>query len=920
MSLIAAIGRRLRTALRKDRLDDELADEIRMHLDLRAQSLIERGVDPRDAAAEARRQFGNVLLKREEARDGWSVRAIEGLLQDVRFGLRLMRRSPAFTIVAVLSLGVGMGASAAVFSLADALLLKKLPVRAPDELVTLEWNSGPKPPTTSLSGNMISNAEGFTSTSFSLPAYHQLRSAANGVADLFAFGNLWGGVNFSADRRSDVISGQVVSGSYFNVLGIVPAAGRLIGAGDDRPDAPPVAVISHQFWQRRFGSSPDAIGKTIAINNVPATIVGVTPRGFHGTMEAGESPAITLPIAVRSALEHGNDWTSPDLWWLVLMGRFNKGVAPDASLPPLDGVFKQIVAGRNRALTASELPRLRFLPGSRGQIDARASRREVITIMAAVAGVLLLVASANVASLLLVRGAARSREIAMRLSIGASRLRLIRQFITEAMMLSVLGSALGVLSAQWIARGLIAALSGGADTLDLTVDVRLLAFAAALGGLCCGLFGLIPALRATRPAAREAVLASTDGRAVVGTRRGTLLINGLVLVQVALSVVLASLGGLLSYSVWNLQRISTGFDSSNLLIFTVYPVRNGYETPRIRSTYEAAIARLEALPGVRSATFSASTLIGGGGSTTVAVPLETPVSARDSDEYRRLERQHVAWRLIVGDRFFETMGIPVLRGRAFTTADAPGAAIPGVVVNRSLAQKLYKTEDAVGRRFKTGIAANAPVLEIVGVVADAKYSSVRREAPPTLYGSYRQHRISNVTFEVKTSNDPLTLAPLVLEAMSAVDPNLPVASMRTQQQQIERSMDRERMLARLAVTLGGLSAALSAIGLYALLSYAVSRRVPEIGVRVALGAARPAIQWMFVRHALTIAGGGAVAGVGAALATATLVQSMLFGLSPTDPFVLAGAAAVNFCVVLLAAYLPARRAARVDPVIALRAG
>jgi predicted permease len=405
----------------------------------------------------------------------------------------------------------------------------------------------------------------------------------------------------------------------------------------------------------------------------------------------------------------------------------------------------------------------------------------------------------------------------------------------------------------------------------------------------------------------------------VGNRRGTALVNGLVVVQVALSVLLASVGGLLAYSVWNLQRVTPGFDPSNVLIFTVFPQRNGYETPRIRSTYEAAIARLEALPGVRSATFSASPLIGSGGSTTVAVPPET-VAMRNTDEFKRLERENVSWRLIVGDRFFETMGIPLLRGRTFTTSEAAGAAIPGVVINRSLALRLFKSEDATGRRLKTGIAADAPVAEVIGVVGDAKYAYLRREAPPTIYGSYRQYRVVNATFEIKTSGEPLSLAPAVVAAMNAVDPNLPLASMRTQEQQIERSMNRERLLARLAITLGGLSAALSAIGLYALLSYAVSRRVPEIGVRVALGAARPAIQWMFVRHALAIATVGALAGLGAALGTTTLVQSMLYGLSPTDPIVLSAAAAINFAVALLASYLPARRAARVDPVIALRAG
>jgi predicted permease len=920
MKGLTSIVRRLRAMLTRNTRDHELEEEIRLHLDLRAQSLIDRGVDASDAAAGARRQFGNVLAKREDARDTWSVRAIDEVLQNLRFGLRLLRRSPAFTIVAVLSLGIGMGASAAVFSLADALLFKKLPVRAPDELATFQWSSGPKPPTTSLTGNMISNVEGFVSTSFSVPGFNELRRTAAGSADLFAFGTFWGGLNFSSDGRPDVVSAQVVSGNYFNVLGLVPAAGRLIGEGDDRPDAPPVAVISYLFWQRRFGLSPSAIGKAITVNNMPATIIGVSPKGFHGTLEAGDSPAVTLPIARRSAIEHDPGWNSTHLWWLVIMGRFHSGRAPADALPELDGAFKQIAATANPELTAADLPRLRLLPGAHGQTDARESRTEVLTIMALVAGVLLLVASANVASLLLVRGTARSREVAMRVAIGASRARVVRQFLTEAMMLSAFGSAVGVVISEWIARGLVAALAAGAgDVMELAINTRLLAFAAGLGALCCVLFGLVPALRATRAMSNKGVLTHVDGRSAVGSDRRATLVSGLVLVQVALSVLLASLGGLLSYSVWSLQRVSPGFDASNVLIFTVYPLRNGYEVPRIRTTYQAAIARLEALPGVRSATFSASPLIGSGGSTTVALPLDTPVVPRNSDEYRRLERANVAWRLIVGDRFFETMGIPLLRGRAFTPADATGASIPGVVVNRSLAQKLFKDEAVVGRRFKTGVAADAPVVEIIGVVADAKYAYLRRDAPPTIYGSYRQHRVTNVTFEVKATGDPLALASLVTGAMNAVDPNLPLASMRTQAQQIERSMTRERLMARLAIVLGGLSALLSAIGLYGLLAYAVTRRVPEIGVRMALGAARGSVLWLFLRHALIVATAGAIIGLGAAYAATGLVQALLFGVSPTDPLILAAAALINFAVALLAAYLPARRAARIDPVVALRA-
>jgi ABC-type antimicrobial peptide transport system permease subunit len=502
--MVNALIRRLRALVTRNRLDDDLADEMRMHIEMRAQSLIDRGVDPDEARLEARRQFGNVTLKREEARSAWSLRGFDSIAQDLKYGIRLMRGSPVFAIVAIASIGVGIGASAAVFSLADAVLLKKLPVRAPDELVIFRWSSGPKPPAAGLRGNWISNADGMASTSFSPPAFEELRRSGSAAMELFGFSNLWGGANVAINGRADVVSGQVVSGNYFAALGITPAAGRLLVDGDDRDDAARVAVISHALWQRWFALSPDVIGMPMTVNGVAFTIVGVTPRGFNGTLEAGDSPGVTLPIAARTAIEHGNDWRSADVWWLLMMGRFNRGKTTAETLPALDGTFKQLTAAANPSLTPSELPRLELLPGARGQTDARDARTEVLRIMAWVAGILLLVASVNVASLMLVRGASRGREITMRLAIGASRSRVVRQFMTEAAIIGACGSVVGLLMAQWIASSLVATLAAGAEGFDLRVSWRVLAFASALGCLCSIAFGIAPAVRNEREAVRRA--------------------------------------------------------------------------------------------------------------------------------------------------------------------------------------------------------------------------------------------------------------------------------------------------------------------------------------------------------------------------------------------------------------------------------
>ena len=915
---MGAMIRRLRAMITRSRLDDQLADEIRMHLDLRTGSLIDGGMDPADAAAEARRQFGNVTLKREEARDSWSLRMLESAAQDARYAARLMRKNPIFTAVAVLSLGVGMGASAAVFSLADAMLFKKLAVPAPDQLSIFLWRSGPVIPAESLSGEMTKTGGGWSSTSFSLQSFAAMRREAAGIAEVFGFTAIPGGMNAAIGGRSEVVSGQLVSGNYFTALGVSAVAGRTIVENDDRPDAPPVVVISDRFWLNRFGRSADAIGATMMLNGVAATVVGVSPKGFQGTVGAGDAPALMLPLAAGRTIDRGSGRYRGDVWFLLVMGRFDKAQTPASALRSLDGLFKRSVAESNPTLASSELPALELLPGARGQTESRASRRETLMIMATVAGIVLLVASANVASLLLVRGAARAREAAMRVAIGASRWRIVRQFLTEALLIGAMGSALALVLAQWISAGLLLSLSDAPlDIFDLGIDWRLLAFTAGLGCASSALFGVVPAWRATSAAiTASGTLSAVDSRGSVAPPR-TRMVGTLVVVQVALAVVLTSVAGLLTRSIWNLQRVELGFNASNLLIFSVNPARNAYDLARIRATYEAALERLAAAPGVVGAAFSTSTLIGAGGSTTVALPIDAPAVERQSAEYRRLESEYQTWRLTVSDRFFETMQIPLLSGRTFTTADTAEARRVAVI-NRTLALRLFGGIDVVGRRFKVGVTAGAPAMEVIGVAEDAKYPTLRRDAPPTIYASYRQNSISGVTFEVRTAGDPLAAAPLAIDVMGAVDPNLPLAGVRTQEAQIRRAMTSERLLAQLAATLGALTALLAAIGLYGLLSYVVTQRVPEIGVRLALGAGHRAVRWMFLRRAIAIGAVGVVCGLGATVAATGVVRSLLFELSPTSPDILTAAAVVTFAVATAAAWLPARRAARVDPVIALR--
>jgi predicted permease len=913
-----SLWRRVLARLRRDRLDDNLRDEVELHIELRRQALVDQGMDPRDATHEARRMFGNVVTIREETRAMWGFPALDTLAQDVRYGLRLARRSPMFTAVSVLSLTVGIGAAAGVFSLADALLLRKLPVKAPDELVVLRWVSGPIRPFNNLSGQSTGDDTQYFSTSFSLPAFEAMRAGAAAHADIFGFAQL-SGVNLSSDGRPEIADAQLVSGNYFDVLGVPPAAGRPLLPADDRADAPAVAVISDAYWQRRYARSPDAIGKPLVVNGVTATIAGVTPRGFEGTLQVGDAPDVTLPLAMRRRLVQADPEEAPDnptFWWVLMMARLKPGIDPAGAAPALDLLLKQSVAAARPEIKASDLPRIDVRPGARGQLESREAISEPLRTMAAVVGIVLLAACANVANLLLARGRARAREMALRVAIGAPRCRIVRQLLTEGMLLAAIGAALGLVVSRWISVALIPALGGwGPGRVEIPLDWRVGAFTAVVAGGCSLLFGLVPSLRATDVALASGLQEGTRG--AVGSHRRAGLAGALVVVQVALSMLLVTTAGLLVYSVRNLQRVQTGFDATNILLFTIDPALNGYDDERGRTLYAAALERLGAIPGVRSTSLSSHALISGSGSGGIATPPGV-AAPRPGPEVRAFVDKYRTSRLVIDDRFHRTMGIPMLSGRGFSPGDS--AQAPSVaIVNETLARQLFGDTNVVGRQFKLGVGPTVPLTEVIGVSADAKYNSIRRPAPPTVYLTYRQRPAEEVTFELKTAGNPAALVPVVREAMREIDPNVPLTDFRTQEGQILESLRRERLFARLATLLGAVTLLLSGIGLYALLAYAVTRRTQEIGVRMALGAGRTSVRWMIVRQSLVLVGLGLALGIPAALVGTRLIESMLFELTPRDPATIAGATAAIVLVSLAAAYVPAIRASRVDPMVALRA-
>jgi predicted permease len=902
--------------LRRSRLDDELRDEVALHLELRRQALIDEGMDPREASAQAQRLFGNATVIREETREMWGFPSFDTLVQDVRYGARLLRRSPTVTVAAVLSLAIGIGASAAVFSLADRLLLQRLPVPAPEELRVLRWRSGPSYPFSLLNGNAWGDDNGFGSTSFSLAALRHARADAQDAIDVFGFADL-DRVNLVVNGRADLGEATAVSANYFTVLQVSAGRGRVLGEADDRADAAPAAVISDALWRERFNEIPDAVGHTLIINGAPFTVVGIAPASFHGTGQVGSSPDVYIPIALRNHVVRGsNDPADPDFWWILMMGRLKPGADPERVRTRLDLIVKQTVKSARPAIPDKDLPKVEVIAGSQGQVEARDSMREPLTMMTLVVAIVLLVACANVANLLLARGRARVRELSVRIALGAPRRRVVRQLLTEGVLLAACGSALGLLLSQSIATALIPAMVSGLDPMMVAggVSLRVVGFVAALATACVAIFAVVPALRAT-DVSLIGGLHEASRRSAPVHRRG--LSAALVIVQFSLSMMLVATALLLVRSVRQLQQVDLGFEASNVLTFKLDPALNGYDAQRVRDIYARVLERLRAAPGVESATLSSHTLISNSSSIVLAARSDEPAVDPASAAAPGFRATHRAWRLNIDFQFFETMKIRIERGRPIEerdTADSQRVA----VVNRALAQQLFHSDDVVGRRFRTEMTAAAPIYEIVGVCSDARYTSVRVPKPPTMYVSYRQQDSGAMTFAVRTTGAPANFVSTAREVVRTVDANVPMFRVQSQEQQIATSLRREQLLARLAGGLGAVAVLLSAIGLYALLAYTVTLRTVEIGIRVALGAGRSNVRWLIVRQSLLIAAVGLSVGAAAAAASTGLLTALLFNVAPRDPISFVWATAIMLSVSVIAGYIPAQRASRVDPLSALR--
>ena len=848
------------------------------------------------------------------------------MIKDIRYALQMLVKHPAFTIIAVLTLALGVGANTALFSVVDAVLLKKLPVPEPERLVLFKASWGKNFSPGSYDGSNMRDPEtGLTvGTSFPMQTLTRLRQEQGALSDIFAFSPLE--VNFNAGGQAEVVSAQAVSGNYYSALGVPAMIGRTITEADDNAGATPVAVLSHRFWANRFNSDTGIVGKQVNINNVAFTIAGVTPPGFAGTSQVGTSQDVSFPIAWEPQINgEQSNLKGEGVWWLRIMGRLKPGATLAQAEASLAGPFQQSVLEHRalrktdtgaalRTLEPGDLPKLGVESGSQGEMNTRHWFAPALRLLAGVVGVVLLIACANVANLLLVRASSRRKEIAVRLAVGASRGRLIRQLLTESVLLAAVGGGLGVLFAFWIKDGLLIVTEwGGREMSALTprLDLRVLGFTLGLSFLTGIIFGILPALRATdldlTPALKD------SGRSSSGIGRSWLS-KSLVVVQVSLSVLLLIGAGLLIRTLRNLQHVDMGFNANNVLLFKVDPSLLGYRDEKLADLYQRSFSRLEAVPGVQSVTFSRSPLLAQSSWTSSAyVPGEMGANGQPRESNVKVHS--------VRENFFSTMEIPLLLGRGLTEQD--DARAPRVaVVNQAFVKAHFGNENPIGKRF--GFAPEKPDdIEIVGIARDAKYTSQRDEIQPTVYQAWRQvlRRMTFATFEVRTVGDPAAAIAGVRQAMREVDSNLPLSDMRTQKQQADETLAMERMFAKLLTLFGLIAQQLAAIGLYGVMAYVVSQRTHEIGIRMALGADRRKVLMMVVRQGMVLTVAGILVGLVAAYVLTRYLESltsMLFGVKPRDPWTFAVIAVGLGLVALIACLVPARRATRVDPLRALR--
>lgn len=906
--------RRLRYWIESTRRSAALCEEMELHLAEKAAELEADGMPADAARSEARRQFGNVGLKHEESREIWMTRLLTELGQDLRYGLRTMLANKAFSALAVLSLALGIGANTAIYSLMESILLRSLPVADPASLVVLNWRSPPPQDANKQWVHVMHGIQGIAwpgskgvmfSGMFPYGAFQTLRAENTVFSTLFGYFN---GLNrnLSIHGHAESANAEFVTGEYFRGLAVSPAAGRLIDTDDDRLGATPVAVISFAVSQTHFGGPRNAIGESISVDNVPFTVIGVAPPEFFG-VDPAAAPAVYLPLHTNVLVEGSaaeRRYPDGNFYWMEMMARLKPGVSMAQAQAALAPRFHQWVAAT--AATDGErakLPALLLNPGAAGLGSLRRQYSKPLSVLMTMVGLLLAISCANIANLLLARATARRREMAVRLSLGAGRLRVVRQLLTESVMLASIGGACGILFAYWGVEWLTVLLSNGQQnfTLHAELNWNVLGVSAALSVACGLLFGLVPAIQSTRP---DVLPALKDGCGRGPRRRAQ---HVLVVAQIAMSFLILAAAGLFVQTLNKLHSIQLGYARENILLFSLNARQAGHRDAELATFYADLRKRLESIPGVTSATLSQSSIINAG-YTGQPINGAMKVGAVTLEDARAMA---------AGPRFLTTMQIPILAGREIDDRDRAGST-PVAVISERLARTYFKNENPVGRHIT--LPDEKRELEIIGVAANVRYGGLKNEeqSAMTVFVAAGQFPPDSVTYALRTAGDPLRFVNSVHEIVREADARIPLTDVTTQAAEIDRTISREITFAKLCTGFAVLALLTACVGLYGTMSYAVARQMGEIGTRMALGAQRSTVVWMVLRRALLLMASGLAVSIPSALGAFRLIKSFLFETQPNDPRTLALAAIVLLTAGIAAGYLPARRASRIDPLAALR--
>jgi len=889
------------------RLYDELSEEIRAHLDEKIEELVARGMPRKEAVASARRELGNLTLLEEDSRAVWRWPSAEDFFMDIRYGLRTLARNPGFTAVAVLTLALGIGANTAIFSLMNAVLLRNLPVKSPSQLVLFgagKW------------GGIMDEVPSRSWQLFSFPFYRDVQADKSVFTDVTAMESMPNDVHGTIGESSDseAIQARLVSGTYFSTLGVHPILGRTFTEDEDRiPGGSPVAVASYAWWKRRFGGDPSIIGKKMSVGPTVYTVIGVAPAEFFGTT-VGESPDVWIPLSMQELLPPGWKGLHDKLFQsLYIIARRKPGVRVAQAQANLNLRFQQflheIIGSQptQKQLDDIQCAFIELTPGALGISRLRAQFSKPLRILMAAVGLVLLIACTNIANLLLARATNRQREIAVRMSIGAGRMRVIRQLMTESFLLATLGAILGTAFATWTSKLLLLMVSAGAQTLPLSVapDSRVLLFTLLVSLVTPLLFGMAPAWRAARIELNSSL---KNGRSTAPVHSP--LTKALIVAQVALSLVLLIGAGLFLRTLVNLTNVDMGFNKNSVLLFQIEPASVGYkEDSRLARLYEQIEQRVTAVPGVQAASFSMFTFNQGSWSEDAWAQQESPeVKSNREILYNK-----------VGTGFFSTLGLPLVAGRTFDLQDTANS-LKVAVINETMARRFFPNMSPLGRTFRFG-GPDAKLENdrtVIGVVKDAKYMALNERRWPAAYLPYSQEVGYLWDFEVRYSGDAGSIVAAIREAIRQVDPRIPVTGVGTLAEEVDRSVVDQRLTAQLSSVFSIVAVFLACMGIYGLMSYSVVHRRNEIGIRMALGAQQGQVLRLILRQGLLLAAAGVAVGVALAFMLTRFLGSLLFDVRPVDPVTFVCVACLWMLVSLAACYLPARRAMRVDPVVALR--